>query len=177
MRSFVLVSALLAAGSLAKPVLEKRDVLWETVYDISFETVYVDPSDDTTTSTLAAAPAPSAAPAQASVDSIVHNPIVHQKISTAAAVAAPVPTPAVTTTAEAVVATPAASTPSPSANVEASAAPASHAVPSDDTLQEAAVDGHNTVRALHQAGSLSWSDELAASAQALANTCEFGHNV
>jgi len=70
--------------------------------------------------------------------------------------------------------TPAASTPSNPASSNTNSKGGSGSVPSSD--QQAYLDDHNNFRQLHGANPLTWSADLASTAQAWANKCVFEHS-
>lgn len=155
------MTALMAAGSLAQPLNEKRAIEYVTETDIVYETVWVSPN------VAAATPTPEPerqAPASPEPEAVAPTPVaapaatphahaaVHQAAPAAPAVQAP-----------------AAKAPAPAAIVATSAG--------GNGFEATCVDSHNSLRAKHGAGALSWDDDLAASAQALASKCQFKHNV
>lgn len=152
MRSLSVVTALMVAGSFAQPAVEKRDIEWVTTVEMVYETVYAAPNEAAPTQSPEARVeqgVPDAASATA--EALPSAPPVVQ----AAASPSPSPEPAVVDT--------------PHVAVADSAAGGS--------LAATCVSAHNSLRARHGAGPLSWDQDLAASAAALAKKCEFKHNV
>jgi len=151
MRSYALVVSLLAAASLAQPaVLDRRDVIIVTETAVTFETVWVEPNGAPATAT----PVPSPTP----VDEISSSS------TTATATETPEP-----------VAVPAA----PAAAARVVPAPAALAADSTNgnSFEAVCLKQHNILRAKHNAPPLSWSNDLAASSEALAKQCVFRHDV
>lgn len=178
MHSLTLATALLAASCIAQP-MEKRDIVVVTNYEVTYETVWVNPGENrpAPTPTPAAAPPPPAASLPAveqpepSPDKQADHVAPAQALEQAAA-------PAPSTTVEPIQAV----SPQPAAAAVEAPAPKVQAAGiassarTGNSFQAAAVNGHNALRAKHNAPPLSWDNNLAASAQALAATCDFHHD-
>ncbi|PMD30702.1 PR-1-like protein [Hyaloscypha variabilis F] len=185
MRSSTILAALSAALVAASPVhqaLHARkivtDIVTEIVYTTVTEGLLPTPAPQVKTVVIASTvvvlpieathstqPAPPPPPPPASTHSTTAPaPVVIPPQTEVQAPAAPVPT----TTKEAVVQAPASTAPASTA-----AAPAS--TPTD--YISAAIDHHNYHRSNHSASDISWSDDLAASALVVANSCVFAHNM
>lgn len=159
--------------------MEKRDVVVVTNYEVTYETIWVNPDEKQPAPT----PTPAAAsPPRAALPSAVLAPAAEepksapakQEAPVAAPLQAAVPAPSTTTEPIEAVAPqpPAAAVEAPAPNIKA----AGSAARMGNSLQAVAVNGHNVLRAKHNAAPLSWDNNLAASAQALAATCDFHHD-
>ena len=142
----------MATGSIAQPHNNKRDIAWVVETDIVYSTVWVDPAP-------AASPTPSATPAAiAPALPSIEAKVAPKKPAVAAPSPSPSPSPA-----------PAAVQHAPAANGGTSSGL--------NSFEATCVDSHNSIRAQHGAGKLTWDNDLAASAAALANQCNFHHDV
>jgi uncharacterized protein YkwD len=175
--SAAVLSSLGAALVVASPVhraLHNREIVWDIITEIEYVTVtegvlptptgdiktvvvastlWVQPIEAAATSTSVPPPAPPA-PTTTSTTEPPPAPTTTE---------APAPPPAAPATIVAAVQQP--------APVVVAPAP----VASD--YQSAAVIAHNVHRANHSAPDMSWSDSLAASAQIVASSCVFAHNM
>lgn len=162
MRSFTIMTALMAAGSLAQPSHAKRAIEYVTETEITYETVWISPN------AAAASPTPERqAPASPETEAVTPTPAAAPAATPHRHAVAHQAAPAVPAAPAAQA--PAAKAPAPAANVATSAG--------GNGFEATCVDSHNTIRAQHSVGTLSWDDDLAASAQALASECVFHHNV
>jgi uncharacterized protein YkwD len=165
MKNTLIVSAL-AATALAKPLIEKKWVVYTTEVDVVTATVTEGSSGwswgDWKHGSPAAAtstPAPSTTEAPAAT--------TPAWTSSAEAPAAPAWTPS----AEAPPA------PAPETTWSSAAPAASSAAPSaPDSYSQAILDQHNNHRANSSAPALSWSDDMASIAAQIAASCVYAHN-
>lgn len=194
MRFSTLSTAIFAAGALAGPI--KRAVVYQTEVDNVFVTQY------TTVDAAAATPAPAAnVVAQAADDSGSDESVAVVYTTVEAPAAAPTqapahhpapppyqppaytphaytaPAPAYTPPAPSSVASVVVVTPSSSSAAAAAATLAASSVPVGNVYQQMVLLHHNIHRANHSAPDVAWDDDLAASAQIVADTCVYAHKV
>jgi len=181
MRSSTILAALSAALVAASPVHNARHALHarKIVTDIVTEIVY-------TTVTEGLLPTPPAVKTVIIPSTVIVQPIEATHSSHPAPPPPPPPAPTTSTTAPApIVVTPqtevqAPAAPVPTTTKEAVVAPAPTVAAPASTPTDyisAAIDHHNYHRANHSASDISWSDDLAASALIVANTCVFAHKM
>lgn len=198
MRSAVLFTAAFAAAVMASP-LDSRDEVIVTDVDITYVTDIITVTAGQVPATPAAVqpaatsaapapayqgggwrkhrhskkPKPSVAPAPSSSGPVGYPTVAPVPTSSAAPAPAPAPSsysppapaPAPTTSAA----------PAPAPTTSAAPAPAPSAPASG--YQQLVVAHHNVHRANYSSPDLAWDDDLAAAAQAIANTCVYAHSM
>jgi hypothetical protein len=169
MRSAIIAAAAFAASAVAVPYVKQRDVVIDTTVDMVYVTTYV---------TVTGGAAEPTAQVQQHYGHPKKpkwwgKPQGHKTTTTTVEQSSPAPTysqPADTWSSPA-------TSPSSPASSPTSSPPRSAPASAPTDYSEKVILHHNVHRANHSAPDVAWDDNLAASAQQVADSCVYAHNV